>query len=294
MNEELLLESKELRNKNIERFEVLDKVKELLLIPNTELATVQQVADFYEVGIEAINAICIRQKDELQEDGVRVCSYKEFSNIQLAHLKEKRKGKAIFVFNNGQEFEVATRGIRIFPCRAILRVGMLLRDSEVAREVRTQLLNIEEKTTPEIKTSDIEEEQKLMLEVGIAYASGNPDSIMMATTKMMGFKNRYIEKLEVTNKALANGILEWEDRSRLNFAVRKLSGVTGIYYSKMWNELYKQLKYSYHIDVKARTNSNYISAIKEDEWNCVIKCFSALCQHYEVEPEDMFCDLEVK
>ena len=37
MNEELLLESKELRDKNVEHYEVLDKVKELLLIPNTEL-----------------------------------------------------------------------------------------------------------------------------------------------------------------------------------------------------------------------------------------------------------------
>lgn len=48
---------------------------------------------------------------------------------------------------------------------------MLLRDSDVAKEVRNQLLNIEEKTSTETKIEDIEEEQKLMLSVGMAVAS---------------------------------------------------------------------------------------------------------------------------
>jgi len=40
-----------------------------------------------------------------------------------------------------------TRGILLFPRRAILRVGMLLRDSEVAKQVRTYLLDAEHVTT---------------------------------------------------------------------------------------------------------------------------------------------------
>lgn len=39
---------------------------------------------------------------------------------------------------------IPNRGIRCFSKRAVLRFGMLLRDSEVAKEVRTQLLNIKE------------------------------------------------------------------------------------------------------------------------------------------------------
>lgn len=293
MNEELLLESKDLRDKNVEHYEVLENVKGLLLISGTELATVQQVADFYEVGKEAIEAIYTRNRDELTEDGMKLSSYKDFLNLQHESL-ETSIGKTIITFSDGDSLSVPNRGLRVFPRRAILRVGMLLRDSKVAREVRTQLLNIEEKTALEVKTADIEEEQRLMLNVGMAYASGDPNAIMVAATEMMRFKNRHIEKLESTNKALTNGILEWEDRSRLNFAVRKLARFTGIYYSKMWNELYKQLKNSYHIDLKARGKQPWISHIEEDEWQIVIKCFSALCQYYEYEPEDMFCDLEVK
>ncbi|WP_373560911.1 hypothetical protein [Bacillus cereus] len=38
---------------------------------------------------------------------------------------------------------------------------MLLRDSEIAKKVRTQLLNIEEKATIESKVADIDEEMQL-------------------------------------------------------------------------------------------------------------------------------------
>ncbi|NKX10808.1 Bro-N domain-containing protein [Bacillus cereus] len=39
---------------------------------------------------------------------------------------------------------------------------MLLRDSEVAKEVRTQLLNIEEHTATEVKTYEIDYEQEVL------------------------------------------------------------------------------------------------------------------------------------
>ena len=37
-----------------ERFDVLDKVKELVFMKGTEYMTTQQVADYYEVGLEAV------------------------------------------------------------------------------------------------------------------------------------------------------------------------------------------------------------------------------------------------
>ncbi|MCU0097245.1 hypothetical protein N7917_27675 [Bacillus sp. OR9] len=47
---------------------------------------------------------------------------------------------------------------------------MLLRDSEVAKEVRTQLLNIEEHTATEVKIYEIDYEQDLHLKLGQAIA----------------------------------------------------------------------------------------------------------------------------
>ena len=66
-------------------------------------------------------------------------------------------GKQFFSFGNGENLVVPNRGLKIFPRRAILRIDMLLRDSSVAREVRTQLLNIEEKTSDDVKTEDTSE-----------------------------------------------------------------------------------------------------------------------------------------
>lgn len=68
-NEEFLMESREEREKLIGRIDVLEKVKSLLLLPALELATTQQVADFYEVGVKAIEKLVERNKDELLSDG---------------------------------------------------------------------------------------------------------------------------------------------------------------------------------------------------------------------------------
>ncbi|MSS07040.1 hypothetical protein FYJ38_00105 [Clostridium sp. WB02_MRS01] len=291
MNANDLLESKELRERLVAKVEILDKVKKLLLIPGTELATVKQVADFYEVGEEAVKAILYRSRDELEEDGISPMTGKETKGfLESCNLQPSNFRGGFEV--NGMRF--SNRGNTLLSRRAILRIGMLLRESEIAKEVRTQLLNIEEKATPEIKTADITEEQTLALSVGMAYASGDPDAILIATTKMMNYKNRHIAKLEESKIALANGILEWEDRSRINFAVKKMAAFAKIPVSQAWNELYKQVKNKYHIDLPSRGKQPWVDHIKEEEWKNVIKAFSALCEYYEIEPSEMFHDLKIE
>lgn len=291
MNANDLLESKELREKLVAKVEILDKVKKLLLIPGTELATVKQVADFYEVGEEAVKAILYRSRDELEEDGISPMTGKETKGfLESCNLQPSNFRGGFEV--NGMRF--SNRGNTLLSRRAILRIGMLLRESEIAKEVRTQLLNIEEKATPEVKTADITEEQSLALSVGMAYASGDPDAILIATTKMMNYKNRHIAKLEELKIALANGILEWEDRSRINFAVKKMAAFAKIPVSRAWNELYKQVKNKYHIDLPSRGKQPWVDHIKEEEWKNVIKAFSALCEYYEIEPSEMFHDLKIE
>jgi hypothetical protein len=292
VNESGLIEDRNLRNKLAERVGVLEKVKKLILIPQTELATVKQLAEYYEVGEEYIQTLYKENKEEFDSDGVTVKTHKDFSTVLTGQLKTA-KGKATFVFDNGETFDISTRGIKVFPKRSVLRCGMMLQHSKIASEIRNQLLNIEEKAPVELKLQDINEEQKLMLEIGMAVASGNATAVAIATTNLIAFKNRHITQLEQTNKALANGILEWEDRSRINFAIRKLSQKIHTGYGTLWNELYKQLKNKYHMDLKARGKQPWIQYVEENEWENVIKSFSALCEYYKQEPSDMFCDLSV-
>ena len=111
---------------------------------------------------------------------------------------------------------------------------------------------------------------------------------MKATTEYNAFQNRHIEKLKKDNKALAGDILEWKDRNKLNAGIRKLAAVTGIHFSKMWNELYKNLQYKHGICLKQRGNTPYVQWIKESEWSDVIKTFCAMCEAYEQSPTEMF------
>ncbi len=291
MNVNELLESKELREKLVAKVEILDKVKKLLLIPGTDKATVKQISMYYEVEEGAFKMLVSRNRGELEEDGLQSLNGAKTKDFLVSNNLLPTNGNGFF---EAEGIRFAYKSNLLFTRRAILRVGMLLQDSDIAKEIRTQLLNIEEKTSNEVKTADITEEQSLALSVGMAYASGNPDAIMIATTKMMDFKNRHIAKLEESKKALANGILAWEDRSRINFAVRKMAAYAHITVGKAWSELYKQLKNGFHIDLQSRGKQPWIQHVNEKEWQCVIKAFSALCEYYELEPSEMFHDLKIE
>jgi len=224
MNESLFIENKEARNEYVKYYEVLEKVKELLLIPELEVMTTEQVAKYYEVEYDAIKKISQRNEEELKSDGMYLEKAENFLKVQNVSL-EKELNKTILIYDNGITFSVTNRGLKVFPRRAILRIGMLLRDSRVAKEVRTQLLNIEEKASKDTKVQDINEEQSLMLAVGMAVASGDAAAVAVASANLIEFKNRHIKRLENDNKALSAGILEWSDRKKLNAGVRKLASV---------------------------------------------------------------------
>lgn len=239
-----LLDDRHLRDKCVGRFEVLDRVKELLLIPGTDYMTTEQVADYYQVEYDAIKKVYQRNEDELLSDGMCIRRMDDFLKGQNVSF-QKERNKVILTYENGMNFTVTNRGLKVFPRRAILRIGMLLRDSEIAKEIRTQLLNIEEKVSDDVKVADIEEEERLLNNIGKAYGSGDVNELLKATTEYNAFQNRHIKQLQNDNKALSVGILEWSDRNKLNAGIRQLSSVTGIHFSKMWNELYKNLQYKY-------------------------------------------------
>lgn len=73
---------------------------------------------------------------------------------------------------------------------------MLLRDSEIAKEVRTRLLNIEGKATSETKVADVDEEMQLQLAIGQAFMLGNINALSHASEKLIDFKIRHITESE--------------------------------------------------------------------------------------------------
>jgi hypothetical protein len=182
MKETQFISDRHLRDKNVGRFKVLEKVKDLLLISGTDYAVLSQVADYYEVGLEAIASLVKDNREELLEDGLINATGVETKQILGKFSKDFANQRGYFTCD-GIKFN--HRNNLLFTRRSILRVGMLLRDSLIAREVRSQLLNIEEKVSDEVKIQDITEEQSLMLAVGMAFASGDLNAFATASTNLV-------------------------------------------------------------------------------------------------------------
>ncbi|MED3122953.1 hypothetical protein [Bacillus wiedmannii] len=139
INEVISLKDK--RDSLVDKVEVLSKVNELLLPPELEMATLQQVADFYDVSNKEIINLLESHKDEIVSDG---CMLMKGNKISSFFPESKRRGSYTVTSRNGEKYTYSNNESRLFPKRAILRVGMLLRDSEVAKKVRARLLNTEE------------------------------------------------------------------------------------------------------------------------------------------------------
>lgn len=121
------IESKSLRESVIKHTEVLDKVKGLTMLPDDFHITVQMAADYFEVSKKTLESCIEDNYEELESDGTKVISGDELAPLKRAGLISKNVAQ-----------------LMIIPRRAVLRMGMLLRDSEVAKQVRTYLLNLEE------------------------------------------------------------------------------------------------------------------------------------------------------
>ena len=135
INQNVLVESKTARDEtlsiiNSERIEyVFKKVKALILLPDNTHVTTEMASSYYEVGLEAINSLIKDHREELLVDGLKVLTGDELKSFKdFCQIKSRAKA------------------ITVIPRRAMLRIAMLLRDSEIAQEIRTYLLNVEENT----------------------------------------------------------------------------------------------------------------------------------------------------
>lgn len=289
-----LLEKKDLREQLIGRVDILGKIKALFLIPEMEVMTIKQVAEYFEVDSNTLEMCYKRNRDEIEPDGVALKSISEIKGVHLVPIRIEQ-GKTIFQLADNITFEVPNRGIKCFSKRAILRIAMLLRDSEVAKEIRTQLLNTFEQSTPEQRTTDIDEETQLTLNIVNAFKVGQVTDMLTASAELTAFHKRHIKVLEDSNtelsknnKALAGDILEWTDRSKLNKAIRLIASARNTKFQYVWKELYDELLYKHHIGLQMRGDSPFIQHIKEDEWKFVLQSVSAICENHDVSPSKIF------
>lgn len=316
-----MVDNKELRQKYIDRVEILDKVKALMLIPKLEMVTIHQVANFYEVDVSVINKCLLRNSDEIYADGVALKKPRDFGKMRkgtkcLFPEVGKTANSTTYQIADNITVVIPNRGIRCFSKRAVLRIGMLLRDSKVAKEVRTQLLNIVDyvqSENPQVLTAEIDNEQELLMEVARTFSSGDMMKFAEATMKLNAYKDRHIkaveeknaeltEKNEVLakdNDILSGNILEWSNRASANKIVRLMAKELKWEFGTAWSEIYNELLYKHNINLKARKTKDgrsslpMLAFLHDDEWEILYTTIAAMLQARYVNPSKIFSQAKI-
>lgn len=155
---EVLLESKTARDGQLTQIshdaasDVLSKAKALVfaLWQGTGAATTQQMAEYYEVPVDAVESVLRRNRDELESDGVNTLKGSDLKAFRYASVNLTEASK--------------TSQVTVWTPRAALRLGMLLRDSEVAKQVRNVLLDVVQTAEPH-DASNVQREISQLIEL---------------------------------------------------------------------------------------------------------------------------------
>lgn len=137
-------------NNNLLTLEALDRIKILNTMSDGYMTT-QMAADYFEVPVDTIRKLVIRNRQELEMNGLITLRGNELSD----YLRQD------FVMDIMSITKI--RNITLFNRRTVLNVAMLLRDSLVAKAVRYVILNVLD--TDEGKLLLEQENNKLKLEL---------------------------------------------------------------------------------------------------------------------------------
>ena len=130
---EVFTESETARNEKLittssqEADNILNKVKQIFFAVwnGKGWMTSKQVAEFYEVSEETIDTNFKRHRKEFRSDGVELVRSKELEEVR-------------FIMN----LTSSVSCVNLFSPRAVMRMGFILRDSEVAKQVRSTALDV--------------------------------------------------------------------------------------------------------------------------------------------------------
>ena len=309
MNEVL---NREQREQFANRIEVLEKVKAILAVPQLCMATTEQVADYFAVPVETIRSVYRRNKEEIDANGAVLLTPKQIEErkLQNALSVQDTRGTKLYCVNDVY-FTMNNRGARFFPPRAILCMAMMLRDSEVAAEIRTQLLNLVEAAPVEMKVANAQAQEEAMLQFAKAMMAGDSVSIAQAVKDMMALKDHTIaaqaasikklsgektaleEKnsaLTASNKMLADGVSAWSPSRTTNAIIRKIGkSIYGGKYGRAWNEFYRELRYQTGISLTQRNHGrdSDLSAVRDEEWPDVMRTVASIAYRYCIDVVDV-------
>ncbi|MFF3390716.1 hypothetical protein ACFYW1_07265 [Streptomyces sp. NPDC002669] len=132
-----LLESRALRVEQMGRVDVLDKVKSLVMLPDGIHVRTEDVARYFEVSTEVVKKVTQRHRAEVSENGLKLLRGTELQKFHRDML-------SLWGGGGVESYPQAATQLTLYTRRTVLDIAMLLRDSDIARCVRTYLLDAEQ------------------------------------------------------------------------------------------------------------------------------------------------------
>ena len=119
-----LIENK--RSEIVDKLTILNKFKELPILPNSTILTTSLIAQYFEVSIEVIKSVYHRNKEQLKE---------------LGSFTLRREGLKLFKLHtsNSSVFG-SSSAVTVFNLDSILLISFYLTKSRIAQQIREELL----------------------------------------------------------------------------------------------------------------------------------------------------------
>lgn len=179
--------------------------------------TSDMVAQIFNVGERAIQDIATTKGDELKEYGYRVYKRSELLNMGLPYLEN-----------------IPNRGLRLYPTKAVIVVGMMLTESEVAEHLRKDIIDILFNDNRKI---ELARKAELLLDI----YNGGQEGILASRELVELEKQPLIEKIEKDKPKVtfANRVLKSNDNVLVR-QVAKMASDEGFVIGE--RKLYKKLR----------------------------------------------------
>lgn len=176
----------------IQRLALLNRVKQLHLLPENDVLTLKQVADYFEVSTNKIKKLYESEQKEFDEAGVCVKYPHDFKifndNPNVNKYVRKERCNLIFTVNDTTEVVIPNRGILCFTRRAVALMGMLLEDGRVSREFRNQILNLVNDHFPNERETEAMEKEKEFIYKLANDVVGKRISVEESREKLLEYK----------------------------------------------------------------------------------------------------------
>lgn len=146
-----LTESRVLRDAAVESVNVdfLNKIKAIQYLTADMILSIDQIANYYEVSKKSVETIISRNREEFEQDGMKILSGDELKDFKKIINEPSNEGASIGSRVNS--FTILTK-------RSMLRVGLIMTNCTIATKIRNYLLNLEEISTQEQKTWALQRE----------------------------------------------------------------------------------------------------------------------------------------